>query len=129
MSAVVGLVQSVPALSKICAEQRNRKFIGYVLKALFLCFYLSGFADRLPEGQRGVLERALPHYPDGSPRPGLSPRRHPGTQGRTQAFYCSQVHNVCECIIISVTRINSETDSILHVPFCVLGTLRARMCF
>lgn len=36
----------------------------------------------------------MPHRPDGSPRPGLPARGHPGPQGRTQALYCPQVLGV-----------------------------------
>lgn len=51
-----------------------------------------GLIDRLPEGQRGVLERALPHRSVSSPRSRLPPRRYPRTQGRAQALHRSQVH-------------------------------------
>lgn len=56
----------------------------------FFC-HPAGIADRLPEGQRSVVERALPHRSDSSPRTRLSPRRHPWTQGWTQTLYLSQV--------------------------------------
>lgn len=73
------------------------------VKLVFLCFlpadthllclsHSLGLVDRLPEGQRGVLERALPHRSVSSPRPRLPPRRHPRTQGRAQALHRSQVH-------------------------------------
>lgn len=79
-----------------------------------------GIADRLPEGQRGDVERALPHHPDGSLRPCLPPRRHPRTQGRPQALHRSPVCGrspLSDC----VCRLH------LTVFFlCVLGTLRVK---
>lgn len=106
------------------------EFKCYMLTVSFVCLYLAGFYDGLPEGQRGVLERALPHRPDSSPRSVLSPWRHPRTQGRTQAFHCSQVNGFCECTGLYHFDTIDLWDRMyfIFVPFCILGILRARMC-
>lgn len=55
-----------------------------------MCF-AAGVPDRFPEGQRGVVERAVPHRPDHGTGPGLLARGHPGPQGRPQAGHLPQV--------------------------------------
>lgn len=55
-----------------------------------MCF-AAGVPDRFPEGQRGVVERAVPHRPDHGTGPGLPARGHPGPQGRPQASHLPQV--------------------------------------
>lgn len=51
----------------------------------------AGFADWLSEGQRGDVERALPHRSDHGTRSSIPPCRCPWPQGQAQASHCSQV--------------------------------------
>lgn len=119
---MVRLVQSIPALSKICAEQRNRKLKGFALNLSSSSVFISqgSLTDYL---KANVLSwNELCHIAQTAAR-GLS-YLHEDIPGHKEGHKPSIAHRYAtsECIIIILTHVNCT----LHDPFLCFRDIKSK---